>query len=287
MGSAVLQGLLWSRAAQDWAELREPLATPLWETLLDAAAVDVGTRFLDAGCGAGGASVLAARRGAQVNGLDAAEALLAIARRRLPDGDFRVGDLEDLPYAGGAFDTILAVDVLPYVTAPLVALGELRRVCAPSGRIAIALWGSAEECEHHAILASAGKLLPAPLALEPFALSVPGALDALLVRAALRVCGGGAVDCPAEYPDQETAWQAQASSGPMQAALRVVGEQRLKAAVLRALGPFTMSSGVVRLRQRAHYVLAMPDDAGGGEKGGERHDLTSRRTLSRSHQIHP
>jgi SAM-dependent methyltransferase len=262
MGSAALQGSLWSRAAPDWAELQEPVAGPLWETLLDVAAVGTGTRLLDAGCGAGGASVLAARRGAHVNGLDAAESLLSIARLRVPDGDFRLGDLEDLPYAAGTFDAVLAVDVLPYVTVPLAALGELRRVCAPSGRIAIAVWGTAEECEQHAILASVGDLLPAPLGLEPFALSVPGALEALLVRGGMRLCAASIVDCPAEYPDQETAWQAQTSAGPFQAALRVVGEQRLKAAVLRAFGPFTTSSGGIRLRQRARYVVAVPNDDG-------------------------
>src|SRR5437764_5955317 len=80
MGSAAVQGQLWGRAAHDWAELQEPTALPLWAAMLDAAAVGPGVHVLDAGCGAGGASTLAAHRGAQVNGLDAAEALLAIAR---------------------------------------------------------------------------------------------------------------------------------------------------------------------------------------------------------------
>ena len=39
MGSAMLQGLPWGRAAQDWAELQEPVAAPLWDVLLDAASV--------------------------------------------------------------------------------------------------------------------------------------------------------------------------------------------------------------------------------------------------------
>src|SRR5438874_3048660 len=99
MGSAAVQGRFWGRAAHDWAELQEPAGLPLWEAMLDAAAVGPGTRLLDAGCGAGGASVLAAGRGAQVNGLDAAQGLLAIARERVPDGDFQLGDLEALPYA--------------------------------------------------------------------------------------------------------------------------------------------------------------------------------------------
>src|SRR5207244_3020076 len=154
MGSAAVQGPLWSRAAHDWAELQEPIALPLWVAMLDAAAVGPGTRVLDAGCGAGGASVLAAGRGAHVNGLDAAEALLAIARARVPDADFRAGDLDALPYADGTFDAVIAADVLQYVADPVAALRELRRVCTPEGRMVIAIWGMPEECEQRAIVAA-------------------------------------------------------------------------------------------------------------------------------------
>src|SRR5947209_19847171 len=108
MGSATLQGHLWGGAADDWAELQEPIAVPLWEAMLDAGSVGPGTFLLDAGCGAGGASLLAASRGAFVNGIDAAAALVAIARQRVPDGDFQIGDLEVLPYADSTFDAVIA-----------------------------------------------------------------------------------------------------------------------------------------------------------------------------------
>ena len=84
--------MFWGAKARDWAELFEPMGTPLWEAMLDSTAVGRGTRLLDLGCGGGGASVLAAERGAQVAGLDAAQALIDIARKRVPKGDFRVGD---------------------------------------------------------------------------------------------------------------------------------------------------------------------------------------------------
>jgi ubiquinone/menaquinone biosynthesis C-methylase UbiE len=97
VGSSKAQGMLWRSAAQDWAGLFEPTGKPLWVAMLDSAEVDQGKRLLDLGCGGGGASVLAAKRGAHVAGLDAAEALIEIARERLPGGDFCVGDLEQLP----------------------------------------------------------------------------------------------------------------------------------------------------------------------------------------------
>jgi SAM-dependent methyltransferase len=260
MKSATRQGRLWEAAAQDWAELQERMALPLWEAMLDAAAVGPGTRVLDAGCGAGGASVRAARRGAHVNGLDAAEALLAIARRRLPDGDFRTADLEALPYPSGTFDAILVADVLPYVADPVAVLRELRRVCAWQGRVVVATWGLPEECDQWAIEAAVRTLVPVPPDLERFALCGPGALEGLLAQAGLAVIGGGTVACLAEYPDGETLWQAQAAAGPLHAALRVVGAEPLNATVLCAVAPYRTSTGGVRLHNHFRYVVATPHD---------------------------
>jgi len=58
------------------------------------------------GCGAGLATQMAVERGASVTGIDAAEALLTVARRRLPEADLRYGDLEKLPYPDGSFDVV-------------------------------------------------------------------------------------------------------------------------------------------------------------------------------------
>jgi SAM-dependent methyltransferase len=226
--------------------------------MLDAAAVGPGTHVLDAGCGAGGASALAVHRGAYVNGLDVAEALLTIARLRVPDGHFQVGDLAALPYADGTFEAILVADVLPYVADRAAALRELRRVCAPGGRVALAVWGRPEECEQYAIVRALRQLLPTPLGEEPFSLSAPGALGALAAQGGLRVVEEGTVVCPAEYPDEETAWQALAAAGPMQAALRVVGAQQLAAVLRAAIAPFRTSSGGVRLVNRFRYLTATP-----------------------------
>jgi ubiquinone/menaquinone biosynthesis C-methylase UbiE len=114
VGSSKIQGELWGKAPQDWTKLQEPMHTPLFEAMLNATNVGQGTRLLDAGCGGGGASVLAAERGAQISGLDAAEPLLNVARERVPYSDFRVGDIEVLPYEDDSFDAIIAANSLQY-----------------------------------------------------------------------------------------------------------------------------------------------------------------------------
>ena len=76
-----------------------------------------GRRVLDAGCGTGALAVEAARRGAEVVGIDVSPQLIAIADERAPDDlrgrlSFRAGDMLDP--ALGRFDHIVSMDVFTF-----------------------------------------------------------------------------------------------------------------------------------------------------------------------------
>src|SRR5205814_1806979 len=122
---------------------------------------------------------LATKRGAKVTGLDAAAPLVEIARTRVPEGDFRVGELEQLPYADGSFDLVTGFNSFQYAAEPVNALQEARRVVRGDGRVVIAVWGKPEQCELADYLAALGALLPPPPpgAPGPWALSEDGALE--------------------------------------------------------------------------------------------------------------
>ena len=140
MVSAEKQGPLWSTASDIWQEMWEPIRTPLYEALLDACDVVAGTYLLDAGCGSGAASNRAAIRKAIVSGLDAAEGMIERARKQVPEGDFRVGNLENLPFDDNAFDAVVALDSVQFVENKVSAISEMGRVCRNDGKVAIALW---------------------------------------------------------------------------------------------------------------------------------------------------
>jgi 2-polyprenyl-3-methyl-5-hydroxy-6-metoxy-1,4-benzoquinol methylase len=93
MGTAKVQGQIWGVRARDWAEVQEGMFTPLFEAVSQKTGVGANTALLDIGCGSGVFCEMAAKLGAQVSGLDAAEPLLAIARERVPQGDFRAGEM--------------------------------------------------------------------------------------------------------------------------------------------------------------------------------------------------
>jgi ubiquinone/menaquinone biosynthesis C-methylase UbiE len=101
-----------------------------------------GLDLLDVGCGPGTVTADLARRvapGGSVVGVDAAEAVVAEARRMgegVPGLSFEVADLFALPYEDDRFDVVHAHQVLQHVGDPVAALREMRRVCRPGGVVA-------------------------------------------------------------------------------------------------------------------------------------------------------
>jgi SAM-dependent methyltransferase len=256
--TANVQGKLWGSAARDWAEIQEPMNVPLWEAMLNAAQVGPGTRLLDVGCGGGGASLLAAAKGAQVTGLDVAESLIACARERDPNSEFRVGNMAALPFANGAFDVVFAANSLQFAGDWLAALRELGRVCVLNGRIAVGLFAPPEKVAFRVIFETIGAMLPEPLpGGGPFALSAPGKLEDLFEQAGLGVLAGDEVDCPFGYPNFATFWRGTTAAGPFQSILPIVDEARLKSALRDAVEPFCGGDGRILIQpNRFKYVVA-------------------------------
>jgi ubiquinone/menaquinone biosynthesis C-methylase UbiE len=58
---------------------------------------------------------MAADRGASVAGIDAAGELLEIAAERTPGGDFRVGDIQALPWPENSFDAVTGFSSFQFV----------------------------------------------------------------------------------------------------------------------------------------------------------------------------
>ena len=104
-GSATRWGPLWGSRAEDWAATEEQ-QHPSYEEAIRRVGLSSGQEVLDVGCGTGVFLRAAADRGALVSGLDASEALIEIARRRVPDADLRVADLQRLPWDDDRFDVV-------------------------------------------------------------------------------------------------------------------------------------------------------------------------------------
>ncbi len=114
------------------------------EEFVGRCGMTTGMRVLDVACGTGNTALPAARTGAHVTALDFAPNLLeqarARARREGLSIRFDEGDMEELPYADGAFDLVLSTFGVMFAPRPERAAAELIRVCRPGGRIALASW---------------------------------------------------------------------------------------------------------------------------------------------------
>ena len=72
-------------------------------------------------------------------GIELSPAMLAIARQRAAglgrEADLRDGDAERLPFGDASFDTVLCALSLCTIPSPAAAVGEMRRVLRPGGRL--------------------------------------------------------------------------------------------------------------------------------------------------------
>jgi ubiquinone/menaquinone biosynthesis C-methylase UbiE len=108
-----------------------------------------GARVLDLCCGSGASALPAAELvgpGGSVLGVDLAENLLALARRKaeargLGNVTFRTGDMLDLGLPAASFDAVVCVFGLFFVPDMERAARELWRYVRPGGQLAITTWG--------------------------------------------------------------------------------------------------------------------------------------------------
>jgi ubiquinone/menaquinone biosynthesis C-methylase UbiE len=92
---------------------------------------------LDAACGTGRHAAKLAAAGHATTGVDRTPAMLAVARRRAPDVDFRLGDLTALPVEDGTFDFAICALALAHFPDPSPAIAEIARAVRPGGRIVL------------------------------------------------------------------------------------------------------------------------------------------------------
>jgi SAM-dependent methyltransferase len=258
-GTGAKQSDLWGARPRDWAEVQEIQVRPLYDAVFDAVEVDQYTRMLDVGCGAGLAAQLATERGARVAGFDATEALLDVARERVPDADFRSGDMEQLPFYDDAFSLVTGFNSFQFAGDPAQALREAARVAEPGAPIAVGTWGRPDQCEAATVLKTASELGPPPPpgpAPGPFALSEPGALEGFVQQAGLTASEPVDVETIWRYPDLDTALRGFTSAGPATAAIRESGEERLREVLTHGLEPFGDGSGGYRLTNVFRYLIA-------------------------------
>jgi len=92
---------------------------------------------LDAACGTGRFAEFLAGLGHRVIGVDTSPDMLAHARRRVPDGEFHVAELDRLPLPDDSADVIVCALALVHVPRLQPVMTEFARVLRPGGDLVI------------------------------------------------------------------------------------------------------------------------------------------------------
>jgi SAM-dependent methyltransferase len=130
----------WETRAETYDDHWAALTSRLGDPLLDAVGAGPGLRLLDVACGPGYVAARAVERGATSVGVDIAEAMVGLARRRVPLAEFRQADAQSLPFPDGSFGAVVGNLAVPHFGRPEQAIAEFRRVLVPNGRIALTTW---------------------------------------------------------------------------------------------------------------------------------------------------
>jgi SAM-dependent methyltransferase len=128
------------RIALSYQTFFEPVTHHAIAALLETAQVGAGMRVLDVATGPGGVAVRAAARGAVVSGVDLAPRMIALATQRAPQLDFRVADVETLPFAEAAFDAVVCNFGVGHFPRPERAMEACVRVLVAGGRLSCSWW---------------------------------------------------------------------------------------------------------------------------------------------------
>jgi len=115
-----------------------------------------GARLLDAGCGTGNRTIMAAKTlgVSRMVGLDLSPTSLAVAARVAREEEFSAfspmrGSVLDVPFRDGSFDIVVSWGVLHHTPDPRRGLREMIRVCRPGGLVAVFLYNKWNHWRHN------------------------------------------------------------------------------------------------------------------------------------------
>ncbi|MEX0801456.1 MAG: class I SAM-dependent methyltransferase [Dehalococcoidia bacterium] len=152
----------WGRAAEGWRKHDDrfrQVTAPVTDRLLELANVGPAKRVLDIACGTGEPALPAARIvGPQgfVLATDIAPEMLEVAREKaaaegVANVEFRLVDGEELDVEAESFDAVTCRCGIMFMPAPLKCLRQAWAALRPGGRVAVAVWGSAERSPFHTV----------------------------------------------------------------------------------------------------------------------------------------
>ena len=256
-GSAARWGPLWGARASDWAEVEEQ-QIEVYEEAIRHVELAPGQRALDVGCGSGVFLQAAAERGAETVGIDASEALVEVARARVPDAEVRVGDMQHLPFEDDSFDLVCGFTSFFFADDLTAALREAGRVAKPGAQVVVQVWGDPGRCDIEAMKALIRPYFPAspPGTPQPPPLWQAGVLESFAAAAGLTPRYAFDKSWAYEFADDAALVRAMLSAGGISELLPPAELAGFRRTIVDTLAPYRTTDGGYRLENESHYLIA-------------------------------
>jgi ubiquinone/menaquinone biosynthesis C-methylase UbiE len=162
----------WNLVADAYTREVRPAFEHYADHALWLAGVERGAEVVDVATGPGTLAVLAAKRGARVEAIDFAPAMIAALNARTEQEQpgaivARVGDGTALPYADASFDAGFSMFGLMFFPDRAAGFRELLRVLRPGGRAVISSWAPLDQVPVFAATMAALSELTSPPGAAP------------------------------------------------------------------------------------------------------------------------
>jgi ubiquinone/menaquinone biosynthesis C-methylase UbiE len=266
--ASILDG--WEHAASGWGRRAQRIrdwGMPVSTWLIEQLSLQPGQRLLELAAGPGDTGFLAAELiapGGTLISSDATEGMVELARARAGELGIRNVNIEfkqleiewiDLPTA--SVDAILCRWAYMLTVDPAAGMREARRVLAPGGRFALAVWDRDEENPWATIptdaLVQSGHMDPPDRSVSPgiFSLADPGRLQEMLEEAGFVDVLVESIDVKRAYDDFDEFWDETLDlSASLAVALeRLTDEQRdeIKRRARSLVEPYSDGAGGIHL----------------------------------------
>ncbi len=256
----------WEAAAVGWGRLAARVrewGMPVSQAMLDALELKSGDRLLELAAGPGDTGLMAAEliAPATLISSDGAEAMLDVARGRarelgVDNVEFRQLELEWIDMPTASVDAVLCRWGIMLTVDPEAAAREIRRVLAPGGRTALAVWDEPDRNPWTTIPSGVMVELghaprPDPQAPGMFALAGEGRLSELLQDAGFTDVSVSPVTLERRYPgvDQFVAetFELSPTAGSVYHGLSPEEQSEVTARIAAGTQPFTAADGSLSL----------------------------------------